>query len=119
VLINWLSKRIFTKVIITVFASFITTIKLKRKTCVQEMIHVLVRKSEGTKLLGRYWHTWEYNIKLNLQEMGSEGVNWIQLALVRIPLIVSHEHDNKLSGCIKGKKFLDQLTYYKLIKNSS
>jgi hypothetical protein len=51
--------------------------------------------------------------------MGSEGVKWIQIALDRIPLIVSCEHGNELSGSIKGKEFLDQLTYYKCIKNSS
>jgi hypothetical protein len=62
-LINWQYKRIFTKVIITVFASFTATAKLKRKTCIQEMIYILVRKSEWKKLLGRYWHIWEDNIK--------------------------------------------------------
>jgi hypothetical protein len=59
VLINWQSKRTFTKVIITVSATFIATIMLKKNACVREMISVLDIKSERTKLLGRYWHIWE------------------------------------------------------------
>jgi hypothetical protein len=51
--------------------------------------------------------------------MGSEGVNLIQLALDRIPMMVSREHGNELSGSIKGGEFLDQLIYYQLIKKDS
>jgi len=33
---------------------------------------VLVGKSEGRRPLGRSTHRWEYNIKMDLQEMGGE-----------------------------------------------
>jgi len=40
----------------------------------------LVGKPEGKRLLGRHRHTWEYNIKTDLQEVGSGGMDWIELA---------------------------------------
>ena len=44
---------------------------------------VLVGKPEGRKPLGRARCRWEYNIKMNLQEMGCGGMDWIALAEVR------------------------------------
>ena len=41
---------------------------------------VLVGKPEGNKPLGRPRHRWEDNIKLDLQEAGSGGMDWIELA---------------------------------------
>ena len=41
---------------------------------------VLVVKPEGKKLLGRPRHRWEDNIKLDLQEVGCGGMDWIELA---------------------------------------
>jgi hypothetical protein len=40
---------------------------------------VLVEKSEGKKQLGRPRHRWE-NIKIDLQEVGCEGMDWINVA---------------------------------------
>ena len=40
---------------------------------------VLVGKSEGTRLLGRPRHRWEDNIKMDRQEMGCGGMDWIEL----------------------------------------
>jgi hypothetical protein len=34
--------------------------------------------------LGRPRHSWEDNIKLDLREIGIDGVNWIQLAQDRV-----------------------------------
>jgi hypothetical protein len=34
--------------------------------------------------MGRYRHRWEDNIKLDLGEIGTDGVNWIQLAQDRV-----------------------------------
>jgi hypothetical protein len=34
--------------------------------------------------LGRSRHKWEDNIKIDLTEIGSEGVDWIQLARDRV-----------------------------------
>jgi len=38
-----------------------------------------VRKCEGKKPLGRQGHKWEDNTKMNLQEVGCEGMDWIEL----------------------------------------
>jgi hypothetical protein len=40
----------------------------------------LVVKCEEKKLLGRSRHGWENNIKMDLKEVGWEGVDWIHLA---------------------------------------
>jgi hypothetical protein len=45
---------------------------------------VLVRRSEGKRLLGRPRRRWEDNIKMNLREKGIDGANWIQLAQDRV-----------------------------------
>jgi hypothetical protein len=41
---------------------------------------VLVVKPEGTRPLGRPRHRQEDNIKMDLQEVGCEGMDWIDLA---------------------------------------
>jgi len=41
---------------------------------------VLVGRTEGKRPLGRPRRRWEDNIKLDLREIGIDGVNWIQLA---------------------------------------
>jgi hypothetical protein len=41
---------------------------------------VLVGKPEGKRPLGRHRHRWEDNTKLNLQEVGCVGIDWIKLA---------------------------------------
>jgi hypothetical protein len=40
---------------------------------------VLVRKPEGKRPLWRPRHRWEDNIKMNLQEVGCGGMDWIEL----------------------------------------
>jgi len=40
---------------------------------------VLVGKPEGKKPLGRPRRRWENNIKMDLQEVGCGGVDWIEL----------------------------------------
>jgi hypothetical protein len=44
---------------------------------------VLVGKPEGKRPLGRPRRRCEDNIKMDLQEVGCEGMNWIELALDR------------------------------------
>jgi hypothetical protein len=39
-----------------------------------------VGKPEGTKPLGRPRYRWEDNIKMDLQEVGCGGMDWIGLA---------------------------------------
>jgi hypothetical protein len=45
---------------------------------------VLVGRSEGKRPLGRPRRRWEDNIKMDLGEIGIDGVNWIQLAQNRV-----------------------------------
>ena len=40
---------------------------------------VLVGKPEGKRPLERPRHRWEYNIKMDLQEVGCGGMDWIEL----------------------------------------
>ena len=41
---------------------------------------VLVGKSKGKSPLGRPRHRWEDNIKMDLQEVGCRGMDWVELA---------------------------------------
>jgi hypothetical protein len=41
---------------------------------------VLVGKPEGKKPLEKLRHRWEDNNKMDLQEVGCEGMDWIELA---------------------------------------
>ena len=41
---------------------------------------VLVGKPEGGRPLWRPRHRWEDNIKMDLQEVGCRGMDWIELA---------------------------------------
>ena len=41
---------------------------------------VLAGKPEGRRPLGRPRRRWEDNIKMHLQEVGCEGMDWIELA---------------------------------------
>jgi hypothetical protein len=44
------------------------------------VFRVLVGKPEGKRPLGTPRHRWENNIKIDLQEVGYRGINWISLA---------------------------------------
>jgi hypothetical protein len=37
-------------------------------------------RPEGKRPLGRPRRRWEYNVKLELREIGIDGANWTQLA---------------------------------------
>jgi hypothetical protein len=41
---------------------------------------ILVGRPEGRRPLGRPRRSWEDNIKMDLQEMGCGGMDWIELA---------------------------------------
>jgi hypothetical protein len=41
---------------------------------------ILVRKPEGKRSLGRPRRRWVVNIKMDLEEIGWDGVDWIDLA---------------------------------------
>jgi len=38
---------------------------------------------EGKRPLGRSWRRWKDNIKMDLQELGCGGMDWIELAQYR------------------------------------
>jgi hypothetical protein len=44
---------------------------------------VLAGKPKGNSPLGRPRHIWENNIKMYLQKVGCEGMDWIELAQSR------------------------------------
>jgi hypothetical protein len=46
----------------------------------RSVYRILVGKPEGKRPLGSPWSGWEDNIKLNLQEMRCEGMDWIGVA---------------------------------------
>jgi hypothetical protein len=41
---------------------------------------ILVRKPEGRRPLGRARRRWVDNIKIDLREIGCDGVDWVDLA---------------------------------------
>jgi hypothetical protein len=45
---------------------------------------ILVGKPEGKSPLGRPRRRWVHNIKMDLREIGWDGVEWIGLILLRI-----------------------------------
>jgi hypothetical protein len=55
-------------------------------TCIQrerrDVYRVLVGKPEGKRPLGRPRRRWEYNIKMDLQEVRCGGMDWIDVALI-------------------------------------
>ena len=44
---------------------------------------VLVEKPEGKRPVRRPWHRWKDNIKMDLREVGCEGMDWIGLTQYR------------------------------------
>ena len=53
---------------------------VERMEEVRGLYRILVWKPEGKRPLGRPWRRWEENIKMDLQEVGSGNVDWIELA---------------------------------------
>ena len=46
----------------------------------RSIYRVLVGKSEGKRRLGRSMRRWEVNIMMDLHELGSGSMDWIDLA---------------------------------------
>jgi hypothetical protein len=68
---------------------------------------VLVGKPEGKRPMGRPRLRWEDNIKIDLQEVGCWGMDWIQLAQDKGQVVGTCECGNEPSGSIKCGEFLD------------
>jgi hypothetical protein len=67
---------------------------------------VLVGTPEGKRPLRRPRRRWEDNIRMDLQEMGCGGMDWIGLAQDR-QVASNCESGNKPSGSIKRREFLE------------
>jgi hypothetical protein len=50
----------------------------------ESVYRVLVGRPKDKRPLGRPRHRWEDNIKIDLREIGMDGVNWIWLAEDRV-----------------------------------
>jgi hypothetical protein len=50
----------------------------------RDVYRVLVGRPEGNRPPGRPRHRWEDNIKMDLREIGIDGMNWIRLAQDRV-----------------------------------
>ena len=71
------------------------------------MYRVLVGKPEGKRSLGKPRRRWEGNIKIDHQEVGCEGMDWIELAQDTEQVEGSCECGNEPSSSIKCGEFLD------------
>jgi len=67
---------------------------------------VLVGKPDGKRPLGRPRRRWEDNIKMNLQEVGCGGMDWIELAQDRDRWWGTCECGNESSSSKKCGEFL-------------
>jgi hypothetical protein len=68
---------------------------------------VLVEKPDGKRPLGRLRSTWEDNIIMDLQEVGCEGMDWIELAQDRDSWRGICDRGNEPLRSIKCGEFLD------------
>jgi hypothetical protein len=59
---------------------------------------------------------WEYNIKMDVREIGIDEANWIQVAQGRGPVVGFCEHCNEPSGSIRKQDFFDNLSDKQLLK---
>jgi hypothetical protein len=67
---------------------------------------MLVGIPEGKRPLGRTRHRWVDNIKMDLREIGWDGMDWIDLAQDMDLVEGSCEYGDERSSSIKGGDFL-------------
>jgi len=68
---------------------------------------VLMGKPEGKRPVGRPRNRWEDNCTIDLQEVGCEGMDWIELAQERWQVAGTCECGNEPSGSKKCGEILD------------
>ena len=73
----------------------------------RDLYSVLVGKHEGKRPLRRLRRRWEDYIKIDLQEVGCVGMDWIDLAQDRDRWRAVVTAVKSLRGSIKWGKFLD------------
>ena len=71
------------------------------------MYRVLVGEPEEKRPLRRPRRRWEDNIKMYLQEVGCEGMDWTELAQDRGQVAGTCDCGNEPSGSVKCGEFLD------------
>jgi hypothetical protein len=79
---------------------------------------ILVGKPEGNRPMGRPTRRWLDNIKMDLSEVGWDGMDWIDLAQERLEE-ASCEHGNGPSGSIKCWEVLEWLHNWRILKKGS
>jgi hypothetical protein len=75
----------------------------------RSVYRVSVGKPKRKRPLGRPRRRWKDNINMDFQEVGSGGMDWIELALNRDRWRGTCECDSEPSGAIKCGEFLDYL----------
>jgi hypothetical protein len=73
----------------------------------RDSYRILVGRPEGRRPLGRPRGRWEDNIKMDLQEMGWGGMDWIELAQDRDRWWALVNVVMNLRSSIKCREFLD------------
>ena len=68
---------------------------------------VLMRKPEGRNYLLRPRHRWEFNIRMDILEIGWDCVNWIDIPQDMNKCAGCCEKGDELSVSIKCREFLD------------
>jgi hypothetical protein len=94
----------------------------------QRVLHLRLLFSRSRNLLsvqylqplGRPRRRWVDNIKMDLREIGWDGMEWIGLIWLRIGTVEgSCQHGNEPSGSIKCWEFLESLHNWQLLKKGS
>ncbi|PNF15776.1 hypothetical protein B7P43_G10443 [Cryptotermes secundus] len=80
---------------------------------------ILVGKPEGSRTLVRPRCRWVDNIKMDLREIGWDGMNWIDLADDKRPVEDSCEYGNEPSGFIKCWEVLEEMHSWRLLQKGS
>jgi hypothetical protein len=80
---------------------------------------ILVGKPEGKRPLRRPRRRWADNIKINLGEIGWDGVDWINMAQNRDQRRALVNTVVEPSGSIKCWEFLEWLDNWRLLKKVS
>jgi hypothetical protein len=81
--------------------------------------YLLVGKPEERRPLGRPRCRWVDSIKIDLREIGWDGVYWIDLVQDRVPMEGSCEHGDESSGSIKCWEVLEWLDNWRILKKGS